>query len=154
MAKITETIEESITGITHTHWDVIEVWETQTHTDEVDPNVQVELGTDVLMDDWLGMNAIDEETETEIFWDAKSCQEDEDIDCQSDTEEEQFWDSLANSDDNIDTQIKVEKEIDHNDKIGRVVHIQTEPNKDDLVQKGYDIKVSKKHGIIYARMRF
>ena len=92
------------------------------------------------MDDWLGMNAIEEETETEIFWDAKSCQEDEDIDYQSDTEEEQFWDSLANSDGDIDTQIKVESEVVHNDKIGRIVHIQTEPDKDDLVQKGYDVK--------------
>ena len=74
MAKITETKEESIAGTTQTHWDVVEVWEAQTHTDDVDPNIQVELGTDVLMDDWLGMNAIDEETDTEILWDAKSCQ--------------------------------------------------------------------------------
>ena len=140
IAKITETKEEPIAGTTQTHWDVVEVWEAQAHTDDADPNILVELGTDVLMDDWLGMNTIDEETETEIFWDAKSCQEDEDINCQSDIEEEQFWDSLASSDGNIDTQIKVEKEMGHNDKTGRVVHIQTEPNEDDSVQKGYNIK--------------
>ena len=83
IAKITETKEEPIAGTTQTHWDVVEVWEAQAHTDDADPNILVELGTDVLMDDWLGMNAIDEETETEIFWDAKSCQEDEDIGCQT-----------------------------------------------------------------------
>ena len=112
----------------------------RTHTDEVDTNDQIELGTDVIRDAWLGMNAVQEETETEIFWDAKSCQEDEDINCQSDIEEEQFWDSLASSDGNIDTQTKVETEMGHNDKTERVVHIQTENNEDDLVQKGYNIK--------------
>ena len=83
------------------------------------------------MDDWLGINTIDEETETEIFWDAKSCQEDEDINFQSDIEEEQFWDSLASSNGNIDTQMKVETEMGRNDKTERVVHIQIEPNEDD-----------------------
>ena len=67
MAKIAETREESITGITYTHWDIIEVWETRTHTDEVDTNDQIELGTDVIRDAWLGMNAVQEETDTEIF---------------------------------------------------------------------------------------
>ena len=36
------------------------------------------------------------------------------------------------------------------DKIERLVHTQTEPDEDDLVQK---VVISKKHGMIYTRMR-
>ena len=90
--------------------------------DEVDTNDQFELGTDVIRDDWIDIDTFQEETETEVFWDAQSCQEDEDICYHLDTEEEKFWDSLANSDDDIDTQVEVKSECV---QIERLVNTQT-----------------------------
>ena len=41
MAEIAETKEITLTGKTYTHWDMIEVWDTQKHIDEVDINDQI-----------------------------------------------------------------------------------------------------------------
>ena len=55
MAEIVETNERLLTGEVHTHWDMIEVWDTQTHPDDVDLNEQVEIGTDVAWDNQLNL---------------------------------------------------------------------------------------------------
>ena len=79
----------------------------------------------------MDINAFQKEAETEIFWDAKSCQEDGDIHYHSDTEEEQFWDSLASPDDDINTQIEVKSEVVLYDKIERLAQTQTGPDEND-----------------------
>ena len=84
------------------------------------------------------MNIVDEELETEIFWDAKSCQEDEDINCQSDVKKEQFWDSLASLDGNIKTHTEVDTEVDHHDKV--VIDVQKESSKGNLIERNHNIK--------------
>ena len=137
-AEITKREEETSASTFQCHRDVTEVWEAQADTNDEGPTALVELGIDVLMDDWLSMNIDDEESETEIFWDTKSCLEDKDINYQSDVEEEQFWDSLASSDDNIDTETEMDTEMDHNDKA--VVDIHTGTSEGDLVKKGHNIK--------------
>ena len=86
VAEITKTKEDHIAGTSQTHWDVVEVWETQANSNDEDPNILVKLGINVLTDNWLGINSINKELEIETFWDAKSCQEDKDINCQLDTE--------------------------------------------------------------------
>ena len=47
IAEIVETIEGTQIGETHTHWDIIEVWDSRTHPDDVDRDSQIELGIDV-----------------------------------------------------------------------------------------------------------
>ena len=85
------------------------------------------------MDNWLSMNIINEELETETFWDAKSCTEDKDINCQSDTEIEQFWDSLSSLDGDIKTHTEVDTEKDHND--GTVIDAQADNSESNLKDK-------------------
>ena len=46
-AEIVETNERTLTGEIHTHWYMIEVWDTQTQPDDVEINDQIEIGTDV-----------------------------------------------------------------------------------------------------------
>ena len=64
MAEIVETNERTLTGEVHTHWDMIEVWDTQTHPDDVDLNDQIEIGTDVAWDTQSNLE-IDTNTDTQ-----------------------------------------------------------------------------------------
>ena len=59
MAEIAETKEESMTGITYKHWDMIEVWETRTHINEAETNDQFEIGTNVIRNNRIDIDAID-----------------------------------------------------------------------------------------------
>ena len=136
-AEITKREEETSASTIQCHRDVTEVWEAQADTNDEGPTALVELGIEVLMDDWLSMNIDDEESETEIFWDTKSCLEDKDINYQSDVEEEQFWDSLESLEANIETHRETGTEVDH-DK--RIMNALSENNKGDAIEKGHDIK--------------
>ena len=46
-AEILETNTRTQTDEVHTHWDLIEVWDSRTHSDDVDRDSQIELGIDV-----------------------------------------------------------------------------------------------------------
>ena len=59
MAEISETEMKTPTNETYTHWDKIEVWDTQKYIDEVDVSDQIEIGTDVVGNDQIDLYAID-----------------------------------------------------------------------------------------------
>ena len=46
-AEILETNTRPQTDEVHTHWDLIEVWDSRTHPDDIDRDSQIELGIDV-----------------------------------------------------------------------------------------------------------
>ena len=80
MAEIVETNERTLTGEVHTHWDMIEVWDTQTQPDDVDLNDQIEIGTDVA---WGTQSNLEIDTNT---------------DTQTETESNGVWDNQKDSD--------------------------------------------------------
>ena len=45
----------------------------------------------------------DEESDIETYWDAENCKKDENMDCESESEEEIFWDNLSNIEEEIQT---------------------------------------------------
>ena len=68
MAEIVEANERTQISEVHTHWDIIEVWDTRTHPDDVELDDQIEIGIDVAWDTRsnLGMDTnTDIQTETE-----------------------------------------------------------------------------------------
>ena len=83
VAEITMEKGDHDTSKNQIQWDIVEVWETKANSNDEYPNTLVEQGIDVLTDIWLDVNDINEGLEIETYWDAKSCSEDEIMNCKS-----------------------------------------------------------------------
>ena len=90
MAEITTEKKDNDTSRNQIQWNTVEVWETNANSNNAFPSSLVEQGIDALAVNWLDINDINEGSEIETYWDAKNCQEDEIMDCESDSEEDVF----------------------------------------------------------------
>ena len=89
MAEITLEQKNSDAKRNQIEWKEVEVWGTIVKVDNAVSSDVVEEGIDALSVNWLDT---DEKSDKEIYWD---CKEDENSECESESEEEIFWNSLS-----------------------------------------------------------
>ena len=83
MAEIILEKKDNNTDRNQIQWNAVEVWETNANSNNAFSSSLVEQGIDALSVNWLDT---DEESDIEIYWDAESCKEDENLDCKSESE--------------------------------------------------------------------
>ena len=89
-------------------WNEVEVWESDANANNASPISLVEQGIDALT---LIRVDTDEESDIETLWDAGSCKLVMHMDCRLESEEEIFWDSLSQLDEEIETVKGVNRDI-------------------------------------------